>query len=392
MTNIIRTFIQLVAAVFLFFLIGLAVAILLIQNSWLDMRFDSEYMVTISMLTGLWFYFLTTFMNAKKFAIWESARFSAVVGILSIAVTAIITITGGSLSILPSYVVRKSLFLEEMVTLDGMNSFFIILIPIGIAFMAMAVWTSNNTKTNTDPNTGWNQLTRFQKFSMMFLFGLIAVFLLVYLGQGEIRNLINHASGYLKDADVEGFRDYLLSFGPLAAFVSGLLMVFQAIIAPLPAFVITFTNGLLFGWVWGAVLSWSSAMAGAVLCFYLAKIVGRPVVEKMVTKKALNWWDQFFEKYGKHAVFIARLVPIVSFDLVSYAAGVTSIPFWQFFWATGIGQLPATILYSYLGQNATSTVEILFFIFTIVIALAVIGMILRPKLQTSGKGKQGANG
>ena len=133
-------------------------------------------------------------------------------------------------------------------------------------------------------------------------------------------------------------------------------------------------------------------MAGALLCFYLAKILGRPVVEKIVTKKALNWWDSFFARYGKHAVFIARLVPIVSFDLVSYAAGVTSISFWQFFWATGLGQLPATILYSYLGQNATSTVEILFFIFTIVIALAVIGMILRPKLHVRNKEKQGGNG
>jgi uncharacterized membrane protein YdjX (TVP38/TMEM64 family) len=212
---------------------------------------------------------------------------------------------------------------------------------------------------------------------------------LLYLGQGEIQDTINKSVSFLKDADVNGFKDYLLSFGPLAAVVSAFLMVFQSIIAPLPAFVITFANGLLFGWGFGAILSWSSAMLGAIICFYVAKFLGRPVVEKMVTKKALSWWDQFFAKYGKHAVFIARLLPIVSFDLVSYAAGVTTISFWQFFWATGLGQLPATILYSYLGQNATSTVKILFFMFTIVIALAVIGMILRPKWKAKGKSKQG---
>ena len=43
--------------------------------------------------------------------------------------------------------------------------------------------------------------------------------------------------------------------------------------APLPAFVITFANGLLFGWVFGAILSWSTAMLGAVICFYLAKFL-----------------------------------------------------------------------------------------------------------------------
>ncbi|HEY2421232.1 MAG TPA: TVP38/TMEM64 family protein, partial [Neobacillus sp.] len=383
-------FIQIVASVFLFLLIGLAISILLIQNSWLDMRFDSEYVVTISMITGVWFYFLKTFMNAKKFAIWESAWTTAAIVISSITIVAYITITKGSLLILPSYVLRKSLFLDGAISLDEMNKVLVIMILIGIAIL---VFTTRVRKINKmESSEGWNQLSRSKKVGIMFLFGILAFSLLVYLGQGDIQNSINQSVRYLKDADVEGFRDYLLSFGPLAAVVSALLMVFQAIIAPLPAFVITFANGLLFGWGWGAILSWSSAMVGAILCFYLAKILGRPVVEKIVTAKALKWWDQFFAKYGKHSVFIARLVPVVSFDLVSYAAGVTSISFWQFFWATGLGQLPATILYSYLGQNATNTVKILFFLFTIVIALGVIGMILRPKVQAWGKRKQGAKG
>ncbi len=213
----------------------------------------------------------------------------------------------------------------------------------------------------------------------IFLFGISFVSLLIYLSQGEIHDFINQSIHILKEADVEEFRDYLLSFGSLSAVVSGLLMILQSIVAPLPAFVITFANGLLFGWFYGAILSWTSAMLGAVLCFYLAKYMGRPIVERIVSKKALQWWDRFFVQYGKLAVFIARLVPIVSFDLVSYAAGVTSISFWSFFWATGIGQLPATLLYSYLGQKADNTVKILFFLFTIVTALGIIGMILRSK-------------
>ncbi|MEH7156249.1 TVP38/TMEM64 family protein [Neobacillus drentensis] len=391
MKNVIRALGQLIASLFLFFLIGFAIAILLIQSNWLDMRFDSEYFVTVSLLTGAWLYFLRTFMNAKKLALWESARTTATLTISSIAIIVYVTISEGSLAILPSYIVRKALFLEETVTLVDMNQILLLVFPIGIAIIIGTLLKNKHQKVATE-NTGWNLLSRYQKFGTMFLYGVIAFFLLIYLGQGEIQDSLNQSIQYLKTADVEGFRDYLHSFGSLSAVISGLLMIFQSIIAPLPAFVITFANGLLFGWIGGAILSWSSAMAGAVLCFYLAKILGRPVVEKIVTKKALTWWDQFFEKYGKHAVFIARLVPVVSFDLVSYAAGVTSISFWQFFWATGLGQLPATLLYSYLGQNATSTVKILFFVFTIMIALAVLGMILRPKLQSLGKGKQGVKG
>jgi uncharacterized membrane protein YdjX (TVP38/TMEM64 family) len=385
--NILYAIIRLIAAVFLFFLLGMALAILIVQSQWIDMRFDSEYMVTVSILFGLWFYFLKVFLNAGNFAWWESKWKSAATVIVSAAVILFLTLKNGSIAILPAYTARRALFMDESISLEGMNNLLIFIIMIGLAALGISLIKPHVTKTES--SNGWSDLSGFRKFGMMFLFILIALFLLLYLGQGTIQSSINQSISFLKDADVLGFKNYLLSFGPLAAVVSALLMIFQSIVAPLPAFVITFANGLLFGWVVGAVLSWSSAMLGAILCFYVAKFLGRPVVEKIITKKALAWWDQFFDKYGRHAVFIARLLPIVSFDLVSYAAGVTSISFWQFFWATGLGQLPATLLYSYLGQNATSTVKILFFMFTIVIALAVIGMILRPKWKAKGKKKQG---
>ena len=77
----------------------------------------------------------------------------------------------------------------------------------------------------------------------------------------------------------------------MAATVSFLLMVFQSIVAPLPAFLITFANANLFGWWRGAILSWSSAMAGAAVCFYIARILGRDVVEKLSSKTGLRSID-----------------------------------------------------------------------------------------------------
>jgi uncharacterized membrane protein YdjX (TVP38/TMEM64 family) len=178
---------------------------------------------------------------------------------------------------------------------------------------------------------------------------------------------------------IEAFRDYLLSFGVWAPVVSFALMVFQSVIAPLPSFVVTFANGLLFGWAWGALLSWSSAMVGAGLCFWLARALGRPVVERLVGgTKALEISDVMVARYGNRAVLIARLLPFVSFDIISYGAGLTPMKFGSFLLATGIGQLPATLLYSYLGQNVTGSVRALFWVFTIVIALVLVGSIVGP--------------
>lgn len=385
MKKVIQIIAHFISAVFLAFLLGLGLAMLLMQSKFIDMRFDVSYLITVFLFIGLLGFFTRVFMNATVFSLWEKKILSGILVVLSGAVTLIIGFLNGSLTIVPAYLTRNGLFLEGF-PLSTINILLIIIVIVGLLGIVIAhrmpLTLTKETKME------WSRLSKSSRFGMMTLFSLIALFMLLYFGQGAVQETVNHSVTYLKNADVEGFRDYLLSFGPLAAIVSAALMVFQSILAPLPAFVITFANGLLFGWFWGALLSWSSAMLGAVICFYIAKFLGRPVVEKMVTKKALGWWDGFFKKYGSHSVFIARLLPIVSFDLVSYAAGTTAIPFWKFFWATGLGQLPATILYSYLGKNATGTVQILFYLFIIVIVLAVLGMLLKPYINNKINAKK----
>lgn len=63
-------------------------------------------------------------------------------------------------------------------------------------------------------------------------------------------------------------------------------MILQAIVAPLPAFLITLANAALFGAFWGGALSWFSAMVGAGLCFCIARALGREVVEKLTGRGA----------------------------------------------------------------------------------------------------------
>jgi uncharacterized membrane protein YdjX (TVP38/TMEM64 family) len=153
-------------------------------------------------------------------------------------------------------------------------------------------------------------------------------------------------------------------------------MIFQAIVAPLPAFLITFSNAAIFGWGFGAVLSWSSAMAGAAVCFGISRLYGRNTVAKLTGRTALASVDRFFERHGTQAILAARLLPFMPFDPVSYAAGLTPMRFWSFFIATGVGQLPATIVYSYagdkLGGGAKTFVNGLFVVFAIVVVTTLL--------------------
>lgn len=184
-------------------------------------------------------------------------------------------------------------------------------------------------------------------------------------------------TSYLVKLDMEGLKEYILSFGIWGPVVSFLLMILQSVAAPLPAFVITFANAALFGWVYGAILSWTSVMAGAAICFYIAKFLGRNTVENLTSKFALDDVDKFFAKYGKHTILIARLLPFMSFDLVSYAAGLTSMSFSSFFIATGIGQLPATIVYSYVGGMLTGGAKLMMTGLLTLFALSILIYVIK---------------
>jgi len=202
--------------------------------------------------------------------------------------------------------------------------------------------------------------------------GVVLVILCIYLFVPVVKENVNQMVFYLSMLNLDAIKGYILSFGILAPVISFLLMLLQSVAAPLPAFLITFANAALFGWVYGAILSWTSSMAGAVLCFYIAKFLGRDVVEKLASKYALDSVDEFFEKYGKHTILIARLLPFMSFDLVSYGAGLTSMNFTSFFIATGIGQLPATIVYSYVGDMLTGSAKIMMMGILTLFALSIL--------------------
>ena len=100
----------------------------------------------------------------------------------------------------------------------------------------------------------------------------------------------------LASLDPQQVRGFIAAWGPQAALVSFALMILQAIVAPLPAFLITLANAALFGAFWGGALSWFSAMVGAGLCFCIARALGREVVEKLTGRAVLRSVDGYFTR------------------------------------------------------------------------------------------------
>lgn len=226
---------------------------------------------------------------------------------------------------------------------------------------------------------------------VVLLIAVIAAVAVYFLVPG-VNKMMNKVFAMFASGDFTVVRDFVASYGAYAAVISFLLMIFQSIAAPLPAFLLTFANANLFGWWQGAILSWTSAMAGAAVCFYIARILGRDVAEKLTSKSGLAQIDTFFERYGKNTILICRLLPFISFDIVSYAAGLTSMSFMSFFIATGIGQLPATIVYSYVGGMLTGGAKLFVTALMILFALsALIFMLRKIYMDRQSKKEKGRN-
>ena len=143
------------------------------------------------------------------------------------------------------------------------------------------------------------------------------------------------------DASVDGMAQFIRDAGPWGVVGSMGLMILHSFV-PFPAEFIAFANGIVYGVFWGTVITWTGAMAGAVLAFGLARWLGRPFVRSVMSERRWRQIDHWTERQGWRAVFVSRFFPIISFNLVNYAAGLTSIRWRTFVWATGLGILPVT--------------------------------------------------
>ncbi len=179
--------------------------------------------------------------------------------------------------------------------------------------------------------------------SFIIIAGIIA-----YWNKNELQNVAK----LLSEGSVEEIVALIRGFGIGAPIVSILLMILQAFIAPIPSFLITGANGLIFGTVGGILISWFGAMLGAAGTFYLARVLGEDFVKRFEKSSGLmKKVDEISRKHGTKVIFIGRLLPFVSFDFLSYAAGLSTMKAWRFFLATGIGMIPGTIAYVLLGNQ-----------------------------------------
>ncbi len=138
--------------------------------------------------------------------------------------------------------------------------------------------------------------------------------------------------------------------GPLIIIV---LMILAIVMSPLPSAPIALAAGAAYGHVEGTIYIVIGAELGAIAAFSIARLLGIDVLRKWFGE-ALTRTPLASQNGLMAMVFVSRLLPFVSFDMVSYAAGLTSLSFTRFAIATLAGIIPASFLLAHFGAEMAS--------------------------------------
>jgi uncharacterized membrane protein YdjX (TVP38/TMEM64 family) len=150
--------------------------------------------------------------------------------------------------------------------------------------------------------------------------------------------------------DREDVAGWIEGFGILGPLVFIALLASTIIFSPLPSVPVDIAGGLAFGVIPGTVYVIIGSMIGATVNFYLARGLGRHFVERKIGKQAMGQVDEIAERAGPKLIFLMRLIPLFSFDWVSYAAGLTTISYRAYALASMLGSLLPAIAIVYVGD------------------------------------------
>jgi len=140
-------------------------------------------------------------------------------------------------------------------------------------------------------------------------------------------------------------------WGP-AAFI---LIYIVATVLFIPGSLLTLGAGVLFGVVGGSICVSVGSTLGAACAFLTGRYLTRDWVSKQIeNNQKFKAIDEAVKREGAKIVLLTRLSPIFPFNLLNYAFGVTQVSFKDYFFASWIGMIPATVMYVYIGSLAGS--------------------------------------
>jgi uncharacterized membrane protein YdjX (TVP38/TMEM64 family) len=161
-----------------------------------------------------------------------------------------------------------------------------------------------------------------------------------------------HRFGLYKYLTPQRIRDFVLSFGYWAPIIF-IVIYFLRTFVLFSASVLSIASGLAFGPFWGTVYTVIGATISSCTAFLIVRWFGRGFMEATCKScgTAIEGLDKKIGDKGFWIILFLRLIPIFPYEGINFAAGLSKISFWQYFWGTFLGIIPGSFAYNYLGGS-----------------------------------------
>lgn len=189
-------------------------------------------------------------------------------------------------------------------------------------------------------------------------------------------------------AKLERLKDFFAWFGALAPLVYVAFVVIEVVVAPLPGAMLYAPGGIIFGPFWGGTLSLLGNVLGAGIACRLSRSVLGRWATGFFEARALQTRERSIAERGLWVIFLLRINPLTSSDIVSYAAGLTSIPTWKVMLGTLLGMAPLCFLQAWLADELlTAYPSVLYPLIAacVVYAIGFVWVVVRLTKKNSGK-------
>lgn len=150
--------------------------------------------------------------------------------------------------------------------------------------------------------------------------------------------------------DFAGLREYIRGLGAAGVALLVALMLTHAVIY-YPTEIVTATAGFVYGWLPGLALVLGGWLLSALLSYLLGRLLAGRLLHSLLGSRYASF-ERAMRRGGTPLLISGRLIPVVPFSFMGYAAGAVGIDVWRFSWTTVVGFLPLTAAVTYLGSRA----------------------------------------
>jgi uncharacterized membrane protein YdjX (TVP38/TMEM64 family) len=157
--------------------------------------------------------------------------------------------------------------------------------------------------------------------------------------------------------DGAGLEQAVMQLGPLGPLLIIGLMTVAIVMSPIPSAPIALASGVAYGHYWGALYVAIGSETGALIAFTVSRLIGYDALKSWLgARLSTGALHRFITSQNAlmGVVFVTRLLPFLSFDIISYAAGLTPLRTWRFAVATLLGIIPASFLLAHFGDELAS--------------------------------------